>query len=180
MPSYSCSSSRHLPTRVLQICFLRSLFIDTTTLILGSTHCCSSIIKYLSPRDHITPTMKQLHWLSTHARIAFKISLLIYHIHSGTSPSYMSSMVTQCHPMSSMVTQCSASRSRGLSPKASGRYRTTPTDLGCGHQNPLTLPSPELRLKWVIGPFGSLAHAPGTIFLDQFRQPRLFLRSRNS
>src|SRR6218665_1159201 len=67
-----------------------------------------------------------------------------------------------------------------ISPKASGRYRTTPTDLGCGHQNPLTLPSPELRLKWVIGPFGSLAHALGTIFLDQFRQPRLFLHSRNS
>ena len=63
---------------------------------------------------------------------------------------------------------------------ASGRYRTTPTDLGCGHQNPLTLPSPELRLKWVIGPSGLLAHAPGTISLDLFRQPRLFLRPRNS
>src|SRR6218665_1476068 len=42
--------------------------------------------------------------LPIHARIAFKISLLMYHIHSGTSPSYMSSMVTPC----------SASRSRGL------------------------------------------------------------------
>src|SRR6218665_318546 len=56
--------------------------------------------------------------------------------------------------------------------RASGRYRPTTTDLGCGHQNPLTLPSPELRLKWVIGPSGSLAHAPGTIFLDLFRHTK--------
>src|SRR6218665_4153466 len=56
-------------------------------------HTAARLIKDLSPRDHITPTLKQLHWLPIHARIAFKISLLMYHIHSGTSPSYMSSMV---------------------------------------------------------------------------------------
>src|SRR6218665_2069991 len=67
-------------------------------------HTAARLMKDLSPRDHITPTLKQLHRLPIHARIAFKISLLVYHIHSGTSPSYMSSMVTPC----------SASRSRGL------------------------------------------------------------------
>src|SRR6218665_2645670 len=51
---------------------------------------------------------------------------------------------------------------------ASCRYRATPTDLCCGHQNPLTLPSRELRLKWVIGPSGSLVprawnNLPGSI-----------------
>src|SRR6218665_2963581 len=67
-------------------------------------HTAARLIKDLSPRDHITPTLKQLHWLPILARIAFKISLLMYHIYSGISPSYMSSMVTPC----------SASRSRGL------------------------------------------------------------------
>src|SRR6218665_1189638 len=67
-------------------------------------HIATRVIKDLSPRDHITPTLKQLHWLPIHARIVFKISLLMHHIHSGTSSSYMSSMVTPC----------SASRSRGL------------------------------------------------------------------
>src|SRR6218665_570990 len=42
MPSYSCSSSRHLPTRLLQLCPVRSAFIHTTTLILGTRYCCSS------------------------------------------------------------------------------------------------------------------------------------------
>src|SRR6218665_2869655 len=54
-------------------------------------HTAAPLIKDLSPRDHITPTLKQLHWLPIHARIAFKISILVYHIHSRTSPS-------TCHP----------------------------------------------------------------------------------
>ena len=49
--------------------------------------------KGLGPRDHITPTLQQLHLLPIHARITFKISLLMYHVQSGTSPWYMASMV---------------------------------------------------------------------------------------
>ena len=113
MSSYSCSSSRYLPTRLLQCCPLRSAFIHTTTLILGRLlHTDARLIKDISPRDHITPTLKQLHWLPIHARIAFKISLLINHIHSETSPSYTSFMVTAC----------SASRSRGLRSSTRGDF----------------------------------------------------------
>src|SRR6218665_1516341 len=64
-------------------------------------HTAARLIKYLSPKDHITPTLKQLHWLPIDACIAFKISLFMHHIYSGTSTSYMSSMVTLCSaPMS--------------------------------------------------------------------------------
>src|SRR6218665_858794 len=56
MPSYSCSSSRHLPTRLLQLCPLRSDIIHTTTLILGTTHCCSSNKRSQSQRPHHTYT----------------------------------------------------------------------------------------------------------------------------
>src|SRR6218665_3547191 len=82
------------------------------------------LIKDLSPRDHITPTLKQLHWLPIHARIAFKISLLMYHIHSGTSPSYMSFMVTPC----------SASRSRGLRSSTRGDFAVIRTNLKFGNR----------------------------------------------
>src|SRR6218665_3433660 len=124
MPSYSCSSSRHLPTRLLQLCPVRSAFIHTTTLILGILHTAARLIKDLSPRDHITPTLKQLHWLPIYARIAFKISLLMYHIHSGTSPSYMSSMITPC----------SASRSRGLRSSTRGDFAVIRTNLKFGNR----------------------------------------------
>src|SRR6218665_3641173 len=94
MPSYSCSSSRHLPTRLLQLCPLRSAFIHTKTLILGSTHCCSPNKRSQSQRPH--HACNETTALASHpCRTAFKMSLLIYHIHSGTSPSYMSSMHPQ-------------------------------------------------------------------------------------
>src|SRR6218665_900855 len=41
-------------------------------------HTAALLIKDLGPRDHITPTLKQLRWLPIHARIAFKISLVVY------------------------------------------------------------------------------------------------------
>jgi len=49
-------------------------------------------IHAIAPRDHITPTLKRRHCLPMLSHIAFKISLLVYHIDSGTSPSYTTSM----------------------------------------------------------------------------------------
>src|SRR6218665_2239433 len=72
----------------------------------------------------LSPTLKQLHWLPIDARIALKISLLMYHIHSGTSPSYISSMVTPC----------SASRSRGLRSATRGDFAVIRTNLKFGNR----------------------------------------------
>jgi len=56
-------------------------------------HAASCLIKDLSPRDHIT-ALKQLPICAwSRPCIAFKISLLMYHIRSGTYPSYMWSVV---------------------------------------------------------------------------------------
>jgi len=87
-------------------------------------HTAARLIKELSPRDHITPMLRQLHWLPIHARIAFKISLFMYHIYSGTSPSYMSSTVTPC----------SASRSRGLQSSARGGFCCNSHNLKFGNR----------------------------------------------
>src|SRR6218665_1033068 len=54
--SYSGSSYRHLPTRLLQLCPLRSAFIRTTTLVNCSTHCCSSNKRSQFHRPHHTHT----------------------------------------------------------------------------------------------------------------------------
>src|SRR6218665_3994500 len=88
MASHSCSSFHPLPTRLLQLCPLRSAFITLQPLS-SVLHTAAHLIKDLRPRDHFTPTLKQLHWIPIHACIAFKISLLMCHVHSGTSPSYM-------------------------------------------------------------------------------------------
>ena len=43
--------------------------------------------------DHITPVLKQLHWLPVRYRIVFKILLLVYKALNETAPSYISELL---------------------------------------------------------------------------------------
>ena len=44
--------------------------------------------------DHITPTLKQLHWLPVEFLIKYKICLLTFNALNGRGPQYLSEMVT--------------------------------------------------------------------------------------
>src|SRR6218665_1420709 len=118
MPSYSCSSSRHLPTRLLQLCPLRFAFIHTTTLILGSTHCCSSNKRSQSQRPYHTCT-------ETTALASHPCSNRIQNLHPRVSHPFPNLSIY----MSSMVTPCSASRSRGLRSSTRGNFAVIRTNL---------------------------------------------------
>ena len=55
------------------------------------------IITFTPRRDHITPILKQLHWLPIKRRIEFKILLHIFRCISGTAPLYLADMLKrQC------------------------------------------------------------------------------------
>ena len=43
--------------------------------------------------DHITPVLKQRHWLPVCYRIIFKIRLLVYQALNGTAPYYLSGLL---------------------------------------------------------------------------------------
>jgi len=64
-------------------------------------HTAAPLVKDMRPRDHITQPLKQLHWLPIRARISFKVNLLMFNIYSGSSPVYMSSLVTLCSELNS-------------------------------------------------------------------------------
>jgi len=49
--------------------------------------------------DHITPTLKQLHWLPISARINYKIALLTYKTLAMKQPEYLSTLIRQQHPV---------------------------------------------------------------------------------
>ena len=55
-----------------------------------------------SRRDHITPVLKNLHWLPVKLRITFKILLLTYKILNGQSPSYLTSLISSYEPVRSL------------------------------------------------------------------------------
>ena len=67
-------------------------------------HCAAKLIKTLSPRDHITPSLHELHWLPIQARINFKICLLMYRVHTNSFSTYVSSLVKPCSSLQSRWT----------------------------------------------------------------------------
>jgi len=50
-------------------------------------------------REHITPVLRRLHWLSVRQRVIFKLATLVYRSLAGTAPAYLSD---ECHLTSSV------------------------------------------------------------------------------
>ena len=46
-------------------------------------------------RDHITPVLKQLHWLKARERIRYKVLILAHKSFYETAPQYLSALVTR-------------------------------------------------------------------------------------
>ena len=52
------------------------------------------LVAGLGTRDHITPALRDLHWLPVEQRITFKLCLLMHLIHTGRAPVYLKNSVT--------------------------------------------------------------------------------------
>ena len=52
--------------------------------------------------DHITPILKELHWLPIHSRIKYKIILLTFKAVHGLAPTYLSELVAPYQPTRSL------------------------------------------------------------------------------
>ena len=53
-------------------------------------------------RDHITPILADLHWLSVRARITFKICTLIYMVRVTQQPTYLADLIFDYTPARSL------------------------------------------------------------------------------
>ena len=50
--------------------------------------------------DHITPALRDLHWLPVRQHISFKLAMIVYKCLHGLAPSYLTDV---CTPVSSVV-----------------------------------------------------------------------------
>ena len=50
------------------------------------------LILGISPNDHVTPALQQLRWLPITYQIIYKLSILKHLVHTGRSPTYLSSL----------------------------------------------------------------------------------------
>ena len=70
----------------------------------------------LRSRDHITPALRELHWLPVEQRISFKLCVLMHLVHTGRSPTYLSDLVTAVADIPSRSRLRSANSHRYESP----------------------------------------------------------------
>ena len=56
------------------------------------------VVCQIGKYDHITPVLKQLHWLPVRQRVIFKILLLTFKILDDTAPSYLKKFITSYTP----------------------------------------------------------------------------------
>ena len=74
-----------------------SLLTGTTQYQLNKLQCTQNmgcqVICNLQKNDHVTPSMKGLHWLKICERILYKLCLLVYKCHNGLSPEYLADLL---------------------------------------------------------------------------------------
>lgn len=57
-------------------------------------HAAARLVLELRPRDHVTPALRQLHWLPIAQRIDYKLCMLVHKISVGHAPKYLSDLLT--------------------------------------------------------------------------------------
>jgi hypothetical protein len=50
----------------------------------------------LKPSDHVTPVLKDLHWLPIKERVDYQLCILMHNVSTGRAPLYMSDVLTAC------------------------------------------------------------------------------------
>ena len=57
-------------------------------------HAAAQMVLNLRPRDHVTPSLLELHWLPIAERIDFKLCLLVHKALDGHAPQYIADLIT--------------------------------------------------------------------------------------
>ena len=57
------------------------------------------VVTGLCRRDHITPALKELHWLPIRARITFKVVTVVYRLRLRQQPPYLADLISDYVPM---------------------------------------------------------------------------------
>ena len=97
------------------------------------------VITRTSRRQHITPVLKDLHWLPVYQRIKYKTLCLLYKaLYSEESPGYLTKMLTRHQVARSLRSGSDVARLDAPGPPASTETRALPSQhLDCGTHSPV-------------------------------------------
>ena len=80
------------------------------------------LIFQLGRREHVTPSLCQLHWLSIRWRIQFKLCTIMHSVHTGRCPAYLADCVQTVASSSSRSGLRSATSSRFVTPRLRTKF----------------------------------------------------------
>ena len=75
-------------------CVLAGLPATTLAPLQRVLHAAVQLVNGLRPYDHVTSTLKQLHWLPIKQRVDYKLCLLVHKATVRQAPSYLTGMLT--------------------------------------------------------------------------------------
>ena len=82
-------------------------------------HAAAQLVLNLRPRDHVTPALRELHWLPVPRRIEFELYSLVHKIHLGRLPTYLSDLLTLA---ADVPERLSSSRGNFIVPRTSRKF----------------------------------------------------------
>jgi len=85
------------------------LLVSTLAPLQRVVHAAARVVYDFKPYDHVTPTLKALHWLPVKHRIEFKLCLLVHLVINGRAPVYMQNLFTTTASVSGRASDRSAS-----------------------------------------------------------------------
>ena len=112
-------------------------------------HAAARLVGDLRPRDHVTQTLRELHWLPIKQRVEYKLCLLVHKALVGHAPAYLSDILTPVSDVPSRSALRDASRGdcvvprtrlklgqRAFSVAAPRAWNRLPTDLKLTRSTP--------------------------------------------
>ena len=61
-------------------------------------NCAARLICRRKKHDHVTPLLKELHWLTIHVRPTYKLLTIAYSVMHGLAPKYLAELLDRHHP----------------------------------------------------------------------------------
>lgn len=85
-------------------------------------HAAARLVLQLRPRDHVTPALRELHWLPIAQRIDYKLCLMVHKAAIGHTPAYMSDLLTAAADVPSSATLRAATSGNYVVPRTLHKF----------------------------------------------------------
>jgi len=101
---------------------LAGLPASTVNILQRVQNAAARLICNLKPCEHVTASLKQLHWLPVKQRVQYKLCMIMYSIHFGLAPLYITELVSTVAAQTSRPGLRSADTTNYVQPRTRTKF----------------------------------------------------------